>query len=212
MLKKHLKKMLITSIVTILPILVGLLLWNKLPESVPTHFDAAGNPDGWSSKLFAVVGLPLFLLAIHWFSIFVVLADPKRQNIGENIIGLIVWIVPVLAVFCSALTYTSALGVNIGVGKLSSVFMGLIFIILGAMLPRCKQNYTVGIKVPWALHDEDNWNHTHRFAGKLWVIGGVLFTILSLLISPTVAIFVLLPVGLAPVIYSYIYYVKHNKE
>ena len=212
MLKKHWKKMLITSVITLLPLFVGLFLWSRLPDSVPTHFDAAGNPDGWSSKFFAVIGMPLFLLAMHWFCVIMTLADPKRKNIGEKIIGFVVCIIPAVSLLCGALTYCSVLGINLSVTTLTSVFVGLIFIGSGIMLPRCKQNYTVGIKVPWALHYEDNWNSTHRFAGKIWVIGGVLFIILSLVTSPVAGIFILIPMALAPVIYSFVYYLKYNKE
>ena len=59
MLKKHWKMMLITSIITVLPILAGLFLWNKLPDSLPTHFDAAGNPDGWRYMTAGIVVLCL---------------------------------------------------------------------------------------------------------------------------------------------------------
>jgi len=212
MLKKHWKMMLITSIITVLPILAGLFLWNKLPDSLPTHFDAAGNPDGWSSKLFAVVGLPLFLLAMHWLCVVMTLADPKRKNISDKIIGLIIWIIPVVSIFCGLLTYGAALGFSISVNKLISVLIGFVFIVSGAMLPRCKQNYTVGIKVPWALHYEDNWEHTHRFAGKIWIAGGIAFTVVSLFTSPVIGSFILIPIALAPIIYSYVYYLKFNKE
>jgi len=212
MLKKHWKKMLLASIITVLPIFIGLFLWNRLPDSLPTHFDASGNPDGWSSKLQAVVFLPLFLLAMHWFCICMTLVDPKRKNIGEKIIGILVRMMPALSLLCGAMTYFSALGINVGINKLVSVFVGLVFIASGAMLPHCRQNYTVGIKVPWALHYEDNWDHTHRFAGKLWIIGGVLFTAISLLTTTAVGFIILIPMALAPVIYSYVYYVKYNKE
>ena len=55
--------------------------------------------------------------------------------------------------------------------------IGVLFMIIGNYLPKCKQNYTMGIKLPWTLDDEENWNRTHRFAGFLWVAGGVVIAI-----------------------------------
>ncbi|MGN0573860.1 MAG: DUF1648 domain-containing protein, partial [Acutalibacteraceae bacterium] len=70
MIKKNKIKIIITSLLTVLPIAAGLILWNRLPEKIPTHFNAAGEPDGTSGKAFAVFGIPLFLLAVHLFCVF----------------------------------------------------------------------------------------------------------------------------------------------
>ena len=66
MIKKHLKFLIMTSFIILLPILAGLLLWDQLPEQIPSHWNTDGEIDGWSSKPFAVFGLPLILLAVHW--------------------------------------------------------------------------------------------------------------------------------------------------
>ena len=79
MTKKNKKIILITSMITILPILAGLILWNKLPEQVATHFDANGIPNGYSSRAFAVFGPYLICIFAHLFCAFGTLADPKKQ-------------------------------------------------------------------------------------------------------------------------------------
>ena len=77
MIKKNLKVLIITSIVILLPILAGLILWNQLPEQIPTHWNAAGEIDGWSSKPFAIFGLPAIMLAAQWLCVLGTAADPK---------------------------------------------------------------------------------------------------------------------------------------
>ena len=99
MTKKNKKIILITSMITILPILVGLILWNKLPEQVATHFDFNGIPNGYSSRAFAVFGPYLIFLFAHLLCAFGTLADPKKQAIGQKMYALILWICP--AVSCS---------------------------------------------------------------------------------------------------------------
>ena len=65
MIRQHKKMILLTSIATLLPILIGLLLWKQLPDSVATHWSTGNEPDGYSSKAFAVFGLPVIMLILH---------------------------------------------------------------------------------------------------------------------------------------------------
>lgn len=67
MIKQNKKMIILTSIVTLLPIVIGLLLWNQLPQSIATHFNFNGQPNGYSSKNFTVFVLPLILLISHLF-------------------------------------------------------------------------------------------------------------------------------------------------
>ena len=93
-------------------------------------------------------------------------------------------------------------------------FLGVVFILTGNYMPKCKQNYTIGIKVVWTLNDEENWYRTHRFAGRLWVIGGVvvLVTVLLPMESFLYALFPLVTImALAPILYSYLYDRKQQK-
>ena len=93
--------------------------------------------------------------------------------------------------------------------------MGLLFVVIGNYLPKCKRNYTLGIKVKWTLANEENWNATHRFAGKVWVLGGLLMMIGGFLprgISLLIMIGAALLLGFVPMMYSYLYYKKQCKE
>ena len=203
MIKKNLKTLIITSIVLLLPILAGLLLWNRLPEQMPTHWNAAGEVDGWSSKPFAVFGLPLILLAAQWLCVLATTTDPKRQNHSEKIYHLVFWIMPVLSIVLHAVTYLTVLGVGVRMEMVMPIFMGLLFVIIGNYLPKCKQNYTIGIKIPWTLNNEENWNKTHRFAGWLWTFCGVAIMFTGFFGGFWVFLPITLLMVLVPVFYSY---------
>ena len=86
MIKKNLKTMILTSIIILAPIVAGLILWDKLPAELATHFGENGEPNGWSSKEFTVFGMPLFLLAVHWFCVAFTGVDPKNKNISDKMI------------------------------------------------------------------------------------------------------------------------------
>ena len=204
MIKKNLKVLIITSIIILLPILAGVILWDQLPDPMPTHWNAAGEVDGWSSKPFAVFGLPVVLVAAQWLCMLATSADPKKKNHPQKIIYLVLWIIPVMSVVMHTITYLIALGYGVRMEVVMPVFLGLIFTIIGNYLPKCKQNYTVGIKIPWTLNNEENWNKTHRLAGFLWTFGGVAIMLTGLLGSFWVFLLITLPMVLAPVIYSYV--------
>ena len=87
--KENRMKIIITSLITLAPILIGVLFWNRLPDQIATHFGQGNVPDGWSSKPMAVFGLPLILVALHLFCIFITLNDPKKKNIGRKILPII---------------------------------------------------------------------------------------------------------------------------
>ena len=208
MIKKNLKVLIITSIIILLPMLAGLILWNQLPEQVPFHWNAAGEIDGWASKAMAVFVPSAAMLALQWLCVLVTSADPKKQNHPEKVKVLVLWLIPLITVFISALMYISALGVSVRVERLMPILLGLVFVAIGNYMPKCKQNYTIGIKIPWTLASEENWNRTHRLAGWVWVGGGVV-----MLLSGFLGIFwlTLVPAIImvaVPLIYSYILHKK----
>ena len=208
MIKKNLKVLIITSIIILLPILAGVLLWDQLPDPMPTHWNAVGEVDGWSSKPFAVFGLPFILIAAQWLCLLATGADPKKKNHSDKMIHLVLWIIPVMSVVLHTITYLTALGYGVRMEVVMPALMGLIFAIIGNYLPKCKQNYTIGIKIPWTLNNEENWNKTHRFAGWIWTFGGIAIMLTGFLGSFWVFLFIALVMCFAPVIYSYILHRK----
>ena len=214
MLKANKKFFIVTSIITVLPILVGLLLWNQLPDRVATHFGTDGTPNGYSSRLVAVIGIYLFCLAAHVFCALVTSVDPKGKNISPKVYRLILCICPLVSIYVGATVYGNALGYK---GVNSTVWinalMAVILIVTGNYLPKCRQNYTIGIKLPWTLADEDNWNYTHRMAGKWWIAGGVLTFLAGFQswVDPVyVSLTIIVIVALIPAVASYLYFRKHS--
>ena len=214
MLKKNKGTIILTTIITALPILVGLALWGRLPDTIATHFDVNGAPNGWSSKEFAVFGLPAILVAIHLACTFATTMDPKSKNIQDKIYKLVLWICPVISVLVCTCVYLYALGTNVNMALIAELMVAFMFIIIGNYLPKCRQSYTMGIRTSWALEDEENWNHTHRFGGWLWMAGGVIFLGLTVLEKMSVlwTVGIILVMALAPMLYSFLYYLRHKED
>ena len=208
MIKKHLKTLILTSILTLLPIVAGLYLWDTLPEQVPSHWDVNGEIDGWSSKPFFVFGLPSIMLAAQWLCVLGTAADPKKANHSDKVLHLVLWIIPVINIVLSVITYAVALGQKVRVEVVMPILIGLVLTIVGNYLPKCKQNYTIGIKIPWTLNSEENWNKTHRFAGWLWTICGLVLVLTGFFGGFWIFFGVVLLMVLAPFIYSYLLHRK----
>lgn len=208
MIKQYPKKILLTSIVTLFPIIIGMLLWNQLPDLIATHFNANNQPDGYSSKMFAVFGFPVIILVIHLIFVIIMSIDPKSKNINKKIFSIVLWICPFVSLLiCNAL-YGYTLGYLTNIDFLASFLIGIFFIVLGNFIPKIKPNYTIGFRIPWALVDPDNWYHTHRFGGKCMVIGGALLIITAPFFNILVLLVLVIIPCFLPVIYSYLYYRK----
>lgn len=205
----------LSCILLLSPIIFGMIVWNKLPESMPIHWGVNGEADRWSSKPFAVFVLPLLILAIHGICIFASGKDFRDKKQSPKVMGLVLWICPLLSVMANSLTYAISLGKEINVLFVVSLTMGALFVLIGNYLPKCQQNRTVGIRIIWTLKNEANWNATHRFAGKVWVIGGLLLMASSLLpysILPWAMIALLVVFISLPVLYSYRFYRKERQR
>ena len=201
----------ITSVIVLIPMLVGVAFWDVLPEQVAIHWGASGEPDRWCAKAFAVYAVPLIMLALHWACLFATRFDKKNRNQNPKMMNITYWLVPAVSWVANGLTYADALGKDIDVIRLLPIIIGVLFLLIGNYLPKCTPNRTVGIRIKWTLADEENWNATHRFGGKVWFIGAIVILASSLLpakISVCVMIAATLAMALAPIIYSYCFYKK----
>ena len=203
MIKRNKNLMILTSALILLPILLGLLLWGRLPDRVPSHWNLQGQVDGWSGKAFSVFFLPLFLLAAHWFIVGCMCLDPKSKNIEGKALALSLWVMPVFCILMSSFVYASALGVPMDIRFFLALIFGLMYILVGNYLPKCRPNYTIGIRVPWTLDNDSVWTATHRLAGKIWVVCGVvlLLTVFFGYFWPVLLASVLIS-SLVPILYS----------
>ena len=173
-------ELLLTSLVCLLPLPVGAALYPRLPEIIVTHWDFSGNANGWSSRAATVFGLPLFILALHLVCFYAESRETKK-NTNPVLRTVLLWFCPAVSLLGGAVTLGTGLGYEMHISTVVPVFVGLLFLILGNYLPKIRQNRTMGIKLPWTLQSEENWNRTHRLAGFLWVAGGLLLILLTLL-------------------------------
>ena len=161
-----------------------------------------------------MIGMPAF---VYLLMKFLPAIDPKKQvKYGEATfqklgLGLVLFLTALNIVIIFATIHQ-----GLKIDKLIFPLIGLLFAFLGNMMFSIKPNYFAGIKTPWTLESEDNWRATHRLAGKLWFVGGLLITILTLVLPTRITtIFFtssVLIMAFVPVVYSYIYFKKHSQQ
>lgn len=211
MILKNKKLLLITSLLTLLPIPLGLVLWNRFPETMAIHFGLTGQADGFASPSYAVFVPPVIMLAVQWLCILVTAYDKGNKDRNRKMQSLVLWIIPVLSNLSSLGIYALALEAEFSPVAWAMIFMGVLFAVMGNYLPKTRMNSTMGIKIYWTYTSEENWDATHRFAGKLWVIGGILIALcfwLPHLWAVVVMFSTLAVMILVPVVYSRQYYKK----
>ena len=194
-----------------IPFIYAAYLYPSLPEIIPTHFNIKGEADGFGSKDSIYLGPSIMGIAslfTYFFLTYIKKIDPKRSEQMED--GLFQKFGFFTVLFLTALSMiilyaTSHQGISIE--KLLFPMMGLAFAGIGLYMPKLKQNYFAGFKLPWTLDNVDNWNATHKIAGKVWLYGGVIQFFAGLVFS-SVASFVIFFIAmvvmvLVPTIYSY---------
>lgn len=194
--------------VCLLPALLSLAFYDKMPDTVVTHWNFKNEPDGYSPKWVAVFLIPSVLFAANILIWFALNAKPKKRGINRHIKGVVLWTLPVLSVIvqCMIIMF-SVKGINLV--RFVPLIIGIMFVVIGNYLPKCRQNFTMGIKLPWTLASEENWNRTHRLAGKLWIIGGFIMSLYAIFEMHTVFfIIVIIMMIIIPSIYSYAMYRK----
>ncbi len=214
MLKENKWKVILSSVVVLLPIVFGLIMWDKLPDTMTTHWGGDGNADGSGAKAFAVFGLPAILLILHLVCLLLTGLDQRQRGQSPKALNLVFWCVPFISLFTGATVYAAALGKTFDFLALIPGLLGILFILVGNYLPKIKQNRTLGIRVSWTLNNEENWNKTHRLGGKVWVICGLamLFSVfLPQAAMAPVTVCAILAATVIPIVYSYWIYKQHQK-
>lgn len=202
----------------LVPFIVALVVYPLMPEVVPTHWNAQGQVDGYSGRVFGTFFLPLMNVGLYILLFFAPKLDPKKDNYASfaSTYRVIRWMIHILMVVVYAVTLRAALGHAMDVGQWIPASVAIMFIVLGYTMRQVKFNYFVGIRVPWTLADEDVWNQTHTVASKWMMAGGVLALLSSVFLAGDLRMIVFMigimtPI-LAATVYSYILFQRKRRN
>ena len=177
----------LVALMIIAPFIYGALIFPQLPSKIPTHFNIEGKADAWGGPSSIFLG-PGIMGAVSIF-VYVLLSnlkkfDPKKYDEANDTLykDFAVLTVAFLSILSLIIIYSTTHADQINVGQLILPLVGLSFAGIGWYMPKFKQNYFVGFKLPWTLENVDNWNETHKVAGKIWIYGGLFQVVVTFLL------------------------------
>lgn len=198
-------------------ILLTIIVYNKLPDLVPTHWNTMGEIDKYSPKAFGAFMAPVIMIFTWSGMKFLPKIDPRKKNYEkfDKSYSVIVSILLTFFLVIHAVTLLAALGYSISIEKIIPLIVGVLFIVIGNYLPKSKSNFFYGIKTPWTLSSEVSWRKTHRLGGKLFVVAGIVCILTSFLLNgniKAVVFFIAIMIAaIVPIVASY-FYAKNDKE
>ena len=210
-----------TSIIVLtliaIAVIAGAVLWNQLPDQMPSHWNANDEVDGTMPRFWGVFLMPLVTLGM--FVLFLVLPaiDPLKANIAQFRETFNIFIVLIVAFMLYIHGLTLAWGLGYQNFKMSAAmlpFMGILFIAIGYLLRQAKRNFFIGIRTPWTLSSDSVWDKTHQLGSVLFMLSGA-FAILGGFLGGMTAVWLmfipLIGSTLFLVVYSYVLYRNETK-
>ena len=209
-------KELILIIITILPIVYVLLVWDALPETIATHFDFEGNANGFTKKSHIVWLISGVMIFSYVLMKYLPKIDPKNkiENMGKKYFKIKLLLISLLSSVFSFVIYI-AINENAN-SKIFILILGSFLIVMGNFMQTIKPNYFLGMRTPWTLQSEVVWKKTHKIAGKIMIITGLIFAISFFVTSgrklEIIIILSLILTIVIPFVYSYVIFKKLESE
>lgn len=198
-------------------LLLGIIFFPRLPVKMPIHWDGAGHVNGYGSRAFGAFVMPCIAAAVYLLLCVIPLIDPRSRNYHKfrssyQMIKSLTIMIFLVTQICMIL---AGLKVRINVSVITGVAVSVLFILLGNVMGRFRHNYFVGIRTPWTLASEEVWRKTHRLAGPVWVLGGLINLALTLFAGRFMVagtLFVVTIMALLPCVYSYLVFRRIGGE
>lgn len=204
-------------VLPVLAVLITLIIWPALPEVIPTHFNVQGLADDTGPKVMIWI-FPVTLFLLPALMMISPMIDPRKRNYVKfrKSYGVILGVTEIFLFLMYGWILGQIFGVPLIDGELLlPVMTGFLFLTLGNVMPKIKQNYLVGVKTIWSYDDPDNWNKTQRFGGYCFCVVGVLLLLscfVPLVWRTAVILILIFTAALLPLGYSWLLFRKKEKE
>jgi uncharacterized membrane protein len=200
--------------IIVLTLAATILAYPALPDQVPSHWNGAGEVDGYLPKLWGVLIIPLIMIPFTALFFLLPRIDPLKENYTKfrrYYEGFILIFAAFLFIIQMQIILWG-LGYAISINLVFPLSLGALFIYLGFLIEHAEPNWFVGIRTPWTMSSEQVWKNTHALGGTLFKIAGII-SIVGVLFGTYSLWFALVPVlavSLYLVIYSYLAFRKER--
>jgi uncharacterized membrane protein len=160
-------------------IIVAVYGFLVLPDTVPIHWGANGQPNGYGPKWVNTFLFPLISIGIYVLVRLLVAAGPRlggRQATAANlrIARIILAGIILFMLIIQLTTIAASLGVGFDMTTVVMLAVSVLFIFIGNYLGKIQRNFWMGIRTPWTLSNAVVWERTHRLGGWLFVAVGLI--------------------------------------
>ena len=209
------RSLVIAGLITLASLIYSALMFNKLGEVVPTHWNAAGEVDQYGSKWVPLLMPPGVMVLMALLMVGLPAISPKKFEIDtfRGTFNYVMIVVLCMFAVMHVVIMQATIDGSFPIGRVLPAVIFLFFAALGNVLGKVRRNFWMGIRTPWTLADEGVWERTHRSAARIWTVGGLLGFLFALFGLPFWAVFGLLIVmALVPVLQSFLFYKQMDRS
>jgi uncharacterized membrane protein len=215
--KPSLKTEIIPLVAIIISIVSSFYFYSRFPESVPTHWNFAGEVDGWSSRGVAAFLFPAIIAGMYLMFLVLPNLDPQKDRYEQfqKVYHVFKSILVCFMLAIYLITGLNGIGYDLPVGSFVPAMVGMLFVVIGNYLSKIKPNWFMGIRTPWTLSSEEVWNKTHRFGGKVFILSGIIMMFMGVLpekFALVLFISVIIFLTIGTFAYSFVIYKKEEKK
>ncbi len=188
---------------------VAAALYHRLPASIPIHWNARGEANGFAPKSWGAFLMPGVMAGSYLLLRFVPRMSPRGFAVErfQRVFEIFQTTILAFLLLMTVLMLLAGIGVKVPMDRAIYAGVGLLFVVLGNFMGKVTRNFFVGIRTPWTLASDEVWLRTHRLGGKLFVLAGLGLCASGLLGGGLVPLLAAIAIaGVVPVIYSYLLY------
>lgn len=211
------KKVIVPSLVIIiLSFIIGLYLYNRVPEMMASHWGAQGEVNGYMPRFWGVFLMPIISAAMLLLFMLIPIIDPLKANIKKfrKYYDWFILLIIIFMFYIYMLTILRNLGFRFSMVNMLLPALGILFFYAGVLIENAKRNWSIGIRTPWTMSDEKVWEKTNKLGGKLFKISGII-AFLGLFFQKYAFLLFIVPIIISAIyliFYSYFEYSKRKNK
>ena len=162
-----------TLILCVIPAIVGIVLWDQLPDPLISSVTAdTYEPLDTINKVFGVIIFPALMVVVTIIAAYVGRHREQFNNVNDKLMYIVTWLPCIMSFTMCGTWYTYSLDLRPVQNDIVFFVLGIIFMCIGVSFLRVYRNWRYGYRTPQAMGGENNWRITQTTSGILFILAG----------------------------------------